>query len=113
MAISIKNHEDRITVLEKVSNTRLSVNVVWTGSSTTTVTIPDINQYSLVLFISQGNGFNGYDSLMIPISYFKSIKSFTHYPAYDRQAGITYVSDTQIRVSTVWEGFPKLLALIK
>ena len=105
--------EDRITALEKVSNTRLLVNVVWTGSSTTTVTIPDINQYSLVLFITQGNGFNGYDSLLIPISYFKSIKSFTHYPAYDRQASITYVSDAQIRVSTAWEGFPKLLALIK
>lgn len=92
-----------------------SVTVVWTGEGNASVNIPNINNYSAVLFIGRGYGKWGdmRGSIVVPVSYLKSQKSITHLAAWDCNVNMRYNSDTNISVSTGYNSAPVCLALIK
>lgn len=101
MAISLNNHEDRITVLEQSGNINptceLILNKQASGNLTTT---KSMNSFDF-LFISTSTSVLWFDSFMIPYSVFKDLKRF-EFGGTSSAIEIRYVNDNTIYANGAW-----------
>ena len=110
MAISIKNHEDRITALEKVSSASQSkVVTLWSGSAGNGATITT-NQpmRNFDAIVTGCDGFGGCTSMLIPYSVLTNkawyVANDTPWGKYIQNSSVQYTSDTTLSHSHKYGG---------